>query len=141
MNTWVINRDISLYGEDADEWRPERWLECTPQQLRRLGNKHGSYWRVCILNHNRKLEPELRWGTSILPWQKFVQCDTHSSRTSTDICTIDLAEAIYTKMIPMLLGEFEWSSVRPEKEPSMRNTFTVRLLNEMMVYKQRKGPE
>jgi hypothetical protein len=50
----------------------------------------------------------------------------------------DLAEAIYTKMIPMLLMEFNWSPASPEKEPFMRCTFSVRLVNEMMVYEQRE---
>ena len=26
MNAWVIHRDKNLFGEDAAEWRPERWL-------------------------------------------------------------------------------------------------------------------
>lgn len=26
MNAWVIHRDKHLFGEDAAEWRPERWL-------------------------------------------------------------------------------------------------------------------
>ncbi len=57
-------------------------------------------------------------------------------RTSIDVIT-DLAEAIYSKMIPILLGDFDWSLARPEKEPFMRGTFTVRLVEEMMLYKHR----
>ena len=72
-----------------------------------------------------------------LALEKVCPLSSNSSEAWTDVFPTDLAEAIYTKMIPMLLGEFDWSSARPEKEPSMRCTFTVRLLNEMMVYKQR----
>lgn len=27
MNAWVVHRDKDVFGEDAYEWRPERWLE------------------------------------------------------------------------------------------------------------------
>jgi cytochrome P450 len=27
MNAWVINRDKKTFGEDADDFRPERWME------------------------------------------------------------------------------------------------------------------
>jgi hypothetical protein len=37
INSWIITRDKSLYGDDADVWRPERWLEYTPE-LKQLGN-------------------------------------------------------------------------------------------------------
>ncbi|KAE9368510.1 cytochrome P450 [Stipitochalara longipes BDJ] len=102
MNPWVINRDVSLYGEDADEWRPERWLDCTPEQLRRL----------------ERLNLNFGGGLRSCPGK-------------------NLAEAIYTKMIPMLFEEFDWSLARPENKPFVRCTFTVRLVDEMMVYKQR----
>lgn len=26
MSPWVVNRHRPTFGEDADEWRPERWL-------------------------------------------------------------------------------------------------------------------
>jgi hypothetical protein len=34
---WVLNRDKGLYGENAEEWRPERWLEYSPEKLKYLG--------------------------------------------------------------------------------------------------------
>ena len=27
INSWVAHRNTSVFGEDADTWRPERWLD------------------------------------------------------------------------------------------------------------------
>jgi len=40
-------------------------------------------------------------------------------------------------MIPMLLVEFDWSLANPEKEPFIQCTFETRLIDEMMIYKNR----
>jgi cytochrome P450 len=34
MNPWVIARDKKVYGEDAEDFRPERWIEATPAELK-----------------------------------------------------------------------------------------------------------
>lgn len=31
MNAWVAHRNKKVYGQDAEEWRPERWLEIEEQ--------------------------------------------------------------------------------------------------------------
>ena len=31
-NPYVIHRNEEIYGEDADTWRPERWLEAGEEQ-------------------------------------------------------------------------------------------------------------
>jgi cytochrome P450 len=37
MNPWVIHRDTTIYGADAEEFRPERWLDSPEEQLKLMG--------------------------------------------------------------------------------------------------------
>ena len=36
ISPWVMNHDQSVFGDDADEWRPERWLECDKEKRRSM---------------------------------------------------------------------------------------------------------
>ena len=33
VNCWVVNRDKDIWGTDAHEWKPERWLAPLPREL------------------------------------------------------------------------------------------------------------
>lgn len=33
-NPYVVHRNTKVYGDDAEAWRPERWLEANPEQRR-----------------------------------------------------------------------------------------------------------
>lgn len=50
-NAWTMHRDPSIYGADADQYRPERWLEASQEQLSRMEGSFfafGAGTRVCI---------------------------------------------------------------------------------------------
>jgi cytochrome P450 len=34
VNAWVIHQNQEIYGHDAHVFRPERWLEASPEQLK-----------------------------------------------------------------------------------------------------------
>lgn len=36
INPWVVARDAEVYGEDAEDFRPDRWLTADEQQLKAM---------------------------------------------------------------------------------------------------------
>lgn len=36
MNAWVVHRDKEVFGNDAEEWRPERWLGVDGEKRKRM---------------------------------------------------------------------------------------------------------
>jgi cytochrome P450 len=51
MNPWVSTRDKSVYGDDAYEFRPERWLEADERQLKLMDRNDLSFGggaRTCL---------------------------------------------------------------------------------------------
>ncbi|RSL89717.1 hypothetical protein CEP52_014809 [Fusarium oligoseptatum] len=50
-SAWVIHQDAEVFGSDAAEFRPERWIDATPEQKRRMSNclfSFGAGARTCI---------------------------------------------------------------------------------------------
>lgn len=36
INAWVSHRDKGVFGGDAEEWRPERWVEIEGEERKRM---------------------------------------------------------------------------------------------------------
>ena len=74
-NPWVVARDKSVYGEDADHFRPERWLEADATRLKLMDRNYlafGSGARTCLgknisLLEMSKLVPQIlrRWKVEL----------------------------------------------------------------------------
>jgi cytochrome P450 len=50
-NAWVVHRRPEIFGEDVDVFRPERWLEASPAQLKEMKAtmfQFGAGARTCI---------------------------------------------------------------------------------------------
>ncbi|KAL9085052.1 MAG: hypothetical protein Q9165_007793 [Trypethelium subeluteriae] len=48
MSAWVVHKDKEVYGEDAEAFRPDRWLEGDPGDKKRFFFSFGSGARLCI---------------------------------------------------------------------------------------------
>jgi cytochrome P450 len=68
INAWVAHRNTSIYGPDAEQWRPERWLEFEQQgrgaEVEKYALAFGMGSRTCIgknisLLEMSKLVPQL----------------------------------------------------------------------------------
>ncbi|KAK1764032.1 cytochrome P450 [Phialemonium atrogriseum] len=70
IDPWVLHRNKQVYGEDADVFRPERWLEADAETLKVMDRSFlafGSGARTCIGRHISMLEmakivPQLLWA-------------------------------------------------------------------------------
>ncbi|KAH9832402.1 putative Cytochrome-P450 family protein [Teratosphaeria destructans] len=50
-NAWILHRRPEIFGHDAEDFRPERWLEAKPEQLREMKAtmfQFGAGARTCI---------------------------------------------------------------------------------------------
>ena len=45
INSWVVHRHKAVFGEDADEFRPERWLDADEERLKSM---ERSFFVVCL---------------------------------------------------------------------------------------------
>ena len=36
INAWVLHQNKEIFGEDAQRFRPERWIESSPEQLKEM---------------------------------------------------------------------------------------------------------
>ena len=53
-SAWIVGRDPAMYGSDANVYRPSRWLEAGPDQLKqwdRLDFTFGYGARKCLGRH------------------------------------------------------------------------------------------
>ncbi|KAL4908288.1 hypothetical protein BDW74DRAFT_99249 [Aspergillus multicolor] len=51
INSWVLHYDTSIYGPDASDFRPERWLDAEKEQLKAMEQNYmpfGMGVRTCI---------------------------------------------------------------------------------------------
>lgn len=51
VNAWVLHRNKDIFGHDAGQWRPSRWIEASTEQKRRMENymfAFGAGSRTCI---------------------------------------------------------------------------------------------
>lgn len=49
-NAWVLHRRPEIFGSDVDTFRPERWLEARPDQLKEMVGKCHPQLRLCMAN-------------------------------------------------------------------------------------------
>jgi cytochrome P450 len=76
MNPAVVHYDKEAFGEDADEYRPERWLQCNEMHLKNM-DKHlltfGAGTRICVgkhvsINSSARIRMEVATDTCRYPW-------------------------------------------------------------------------
>lgn len=52
VNMWALLRDAKVFGNDAENFRPERWLEATGEKLKEMERQQELVWGygkyVCI---------------------------------------------------------------------------------------------
>ncbi|KAJ8107317.1 hypothetical protein ONZ43_g6772 [Nemania bipapillata] len=66
-SSWVIHRAAQIWGDDAEEFRPERWLDCEdPGMLKRFFFAFGGGTRTCIGRNISWLEIETLVPTLVM---------------------------------------------------------------------------
>ncbi|KAK5000694.1 hypothetical protein LTR66_000485 [Elasticomyces elasticus] len=58
-NAWTVHRDRAIFGDDVDDWRPERWLDSDEHRVKEMDRYmfiFGGGSRTCMGRHIAMLE-------------------------------------------------------------------------------------
>ncbi|KAL8722234.1 MAG: hypothetical protein Q9181_007531 [Wetmoreana brouardii] len=89
ISPWVVNRHRPTFGEDADVWRPERWLGLDTRQRKKLENSvltFGAGRRICLGRNIALLELKKLVSALVLNYEV-------SLRQLPHLCCSKLAQA------------------------------------------------
>ncbi|EME88926.1 uncharacterized protein MYCFIDRAFT_126714 [Pseudocercospora fijiensis CIRAD86] len=92
-NPWVMARDPSVYGEDADVFRPERWLEADAQRLKLMERNDLSVSTSVVIaeaNENFPLTTSLPYA--VWWWRQDVSGQEYQRAGNFEIGTTAVAE-------------------------------------------------
>lgn len=59
INSWTAHYNTSVFGQDAPIFRPERWIDSSPDRLKEMDNYYmpfGLGSRTCMGRHISELE-------------------------------------------------------------------------------------
>lgn len=81
INAWVIHQDPAIFGKDAAEWRPSRWIEADSEAKRMMDNSlfaFGAGARTCI-GKNISLLEMFKLVPAVLRRFEVRAIDTHNT--------------------------------------------------------------
>ena len=105
MNPWVLHRDPRIFGEDAKEWKPERWLAPSSNDKSSIGGKPTAADEGIKRMDRHVLS--FGAGARVCLGRNIAMLELH-------------------KLLPALLMRYEIKLARPEREWRIRNGWLVR---------------
>ena len=74
INAHVVHRDKGVFGDDAEDFRPERWIEASPEQLKVMDRAFFAVSSSVFLDPEKKLLTYIlvwRWREDLY-WQEYL---------------------------------------------------------------------
>lgn len=133
VNPWVAHANTSVFGPDAEEFRPERWLEADQASVNHMEQYFFTVSRCPFCTF--RYPPSSR---SPDPLKKKVPLTLRQFGRGPRTClgkSVTLMEMM--KIIPELVLNFDFSFAYPLKEWSVRNDWFVKQEDFMVRIRER----
>ena len=119
LNAWVLHKDQGMFGVDADSYRPERWLEGSDEQIKKMDRNMYQVPYPPVSSISLTLSSlSFRRLTNLFATVQF--------GGGSHLCIgRNLALIEMNKILPQLLRTFKFTLVDPQRELKSNSTFFV----------------